>query len=183
MRNHSRRTKDSGKRFRRLSLTTLVVALGIVAVGAITVISRQNASVESSGEPETKSPVATNAGRKFVKVQVAGQEVEVDSQTGQVRELTPEEAQKLAKGLHQMVNKSSDGLEEVHNADGSDTVDLEGRFQHVTVAREDEDGNLVQSCVDTPGAAGKFFRIDPKQIRNPGEDSQTLNKVTPTTQN
>jgi hypothetical protein len=150
-----------------LSLTTLVVAFAIVAIGAITVISRQNAGVKTSGELETKPAVANNADKNFVKVKVAGQEVEVDSQTGQLRELTPEEAQKLAKGLHQMVNKSSDGLEEVHNADGSDSVDLDGRFQHVTVAKEDEDGNLVQSCVDTPKAAGKFFGIDPKQIRNP----------------
>ena len=182
MRNHSRTTKDKAMRFRRLSLTTLVVALGIVAIGAITVISRQNAGVKSSGELETKSPVASSADRKFVKVQVAGQEVEVDSQTGQVRELTPEEAQKLAKGLHQLVNKSSDGLGEVHGADGSDMVDLAGRFQHVTVAREDENGNLVQSCVDTPKAAGKFFGIDPKQIRNPVEDSKSPNTL-PTTKN
>jgi hypothetical protein len=181
VRKHSRTTKDKAMRFRRLSLTTLVVALCIVAVAAITVISRQNASVKEASELETKSPVANNPGRNFVKVKVAGQEVEVDSQTGQLRELTPEEAQKLAKGLHQMVNKSSDGLEEVKSADGSESVDLAGRFQHVTVAKEDENGNLVQSCVDTPGAAGKFFGIDPKLIRNPNQDPKNPTEVTPGT--
>lgn len=173
------------QRFRRLSLTTLVVATVIVAIGAITVISRQNATVKESSELEATSPVKAKADRNFVKVTVAGQEVEVNSQTGQLKELTPEEAQKLAKGLHRMVNKSSDGLDEVYNADGSETVDLAGRFRHVTVAREDENGNLVQSCVDNPRAAGKFFGIDPQLIRNPNEDPKNPTEVTPatTTQN
>lgn len=181
MRKHSRTTRNSTKRFRRVSLTTLVVALAIVAIAAITVISRQSTRVKESNEPEKSSPVANSGGKNFVKVIVAGQEVEVDGQTGQIRELTPEEAQKLAKGLKQMVNKSSDGLEEVHHADGSDSVNLKGRFQNVTVAREDADGNLVQSCVDNPRAAGKFFGIDPKMIRNGNEDPKNPTQVTPGT--
>ena len=182
MRKHSRTTRNSPKRFRHLlSLTTLVVALAVVAIGAMTVISRQSAGVKEASEAERSSPVANNAGKKFVKVKVAGQEVEVDGQTGQLKELTPEEAQRLAKGLKQMVNKSSAGLEEVHHEDGSVSVDLEGRFQNVTVAKVDEDGNLVQSCVDNPRAAGKFFGIDPKLIRNGNEDPKNPTQVTPGT--
>jgi len=116
--------------------------------------------------------VANKAEKNFVTVQVAGQEVQVDGQTGQIKELTPEEKQKLAAGLKQMVNKSTEGLDEVHHADGSVSVDLKGRFQHVTVAKIDEDGNLTQSCVDNPKAAGAFFGIDPKLIED-GTDSPT----------
>ena len=105
-----------------------------------------------------------NADKKFATVKVAGQSVPVDSQ-GQIRPLTQEEAQKLAEGLKGMLNKSSEGLVEEHHADGSVTVDLQGRFQSVTVARENADGTITQSCVDNPRAAAAFFGIDPKLIQ------------------
>jgi hypothetical protein len=97
---------------------------------------------------------------------VAGQEVEVNSQTGQIKALTPEEAQKLAAGLKQMINQSTEGLVQVQHDDGSVSMDLEGRFQNVTVARVNKDGSVSQSCVDNPQAAGAFFGIDPKLIEN-----------------
>jgi hypothetical protein len=180
VRKHAKTTRNSTRRFRRLSLTTVVVATVLLAIAAITVVSRQNARVNASSVPERSSAVDNNTGKKFVKVTVAGQEVEVDSQTGQVKELTPEEARKLAAGLKQMVNKSAKDLEEVHHPDGSSSLDLEGRFQNVTVAKVDEDGNLTQSCVDNPKAAGKFFGIDPKLIKGENEDPRnpaTLNKT------
>jgi hypothetical protein len=99
-----------------------------------------------------------------VTVKVAGQEVKVDSQTGQIKELTQEEAQKLAAGLKQMVNQSSEGLVQVHHANGSVSTELQGRFQNVAVARVNKDGSVEQSCVDNPQAAGAFFGIDPNLI-------------------
>jgi hypothetical protein len=129
------------------------------------------------------SPVAGNADKKFATVNVAGQQVQFDPQTGQVQGLTPEEARKLARGLKPLVNKSTKDLEEVHHADGSTSANLEGRFRNVTVAKVDEDGNLVQSCVDSPRSAGAFFGIDPKLIKNGGIDNPrnqtgaTLNKT------
>lgn len=112
-----------------------------------------------------------NADNKNATVKVAGQDMPVDSQ-GQIRPLTPEEAKKLAEGLKGMLNKSSEGLVEQHNADGSVEMDLQGRFQSVTVARINKDGSVTQSCVDNPGAAGAFFGIDPKSIRPARSTSQ-----------
>jgi hypothetical protein len=105
-------------------------------------------------------------GRNLVRVKVAGQNVQVDPQTGQMKELTPEEARKMAAGLRQMINQSSDGLVQVQHPDGSVSMDLEGRFQNVTVARVNKDGTVSQSCVNSPEAAGAFFGIDPKLIEN-----------------
>jgi hypothetical protein len=84
--------------------------------------------------------------------------------TGQTKELPPDEAQKLAGGLKELINQSTEGLVEVHHADGSVSVNLEDRFQNVTVARVNKDGSIAQSCVDNPKAAGAFFGIDPKLI-------------------
>jgi hypothetical protein len=95
-------------------------------------------------------------------VKVAGQDVQVDRQTGKLKPLTAQEAQELADGLKKMVNKSADGLKEVQHADGSVSMDLEDRFQHVVVAREREDGTLSMSCVDTPRAAAAAIGVDPK---------------------
>ena len=155
------------KRFPRLTLTTVLVATAILAIAAVTVVSRQKA--RATGASARSLQVAKKSQGNLVKVKVAGQDVQVDSQTGQIQELTPEEAQKLAAGLKQMVNQSTEGLVQVQHADGSVSMDLEGRFQNVTVARVNKDGSVTQSCVDNPQAAGAFFGIDPKLI----EDSNT----------
>lgn len=180
MRKHAKTKRNPASRFPRLSLTTVVVATILLAIGALTVISRQSAGVKASGVPEKKSPAANSADSKIVTVKVGGQNVQVDPQTGRVQDLTPEEAQRLARGLKQMVNKSTAGLEEVEHNDGSASLNLEGRFQSVTVAKVDEAGNLVTSCVDTPGAAAAFFGIDPRLIReSTNEDPRNPTEVTP----
>jgi hypothetical protein len=160
---HLKRPKPKAKRFPRLSVTTVLVVTSVLALAAVTVVSRQRARAIEASEAGKSSQVPKMSNRNFVTVKVAGQEVEVDSQTGQMKELTPEEARKLAAGLKQMVNQSTDGLVQLQHADGSVSMDLEGRFQNVTVARVSEDG-VTQSCVDNPQAAGEFFGIDPKLI-------------------
>jgi hypothetical protein len=153
------------------------VATAILAIGAVTVISRQKARVkEESSNQESRSSVANTANRKYVTVKVAGQDVQVDSQTGQVKELTPEEVKKLAAGLKQEINQSTDGLVQVKHPDGSVTMDLDGHFQNVTVARINDDGSLSESCVDNPQAAGEFFGIDPQLIENQPNGSKAGNQ-------
>lgn len=150
MSKHSKKQKR--KRLPRLSLTTVLVVAAVLSIATITVVSRQRASSQMAKKSN------------FVTVKVAGQEVQVDSRTGQMQELTPEQARKLAAGLHQMVNKSTEGLVQVQHADGSVSMDLEGRFQNVAVARVNKDGDVTQSCVDSPQSAGAFFGIDPNLI-------------------
>jgi|GEM_PF-675742 len=155
---------------RRFLLVATVVVAAIVAVAAITVISKQvvkgngGDAGKGTNNAETPGAVAENSGKKYVTVKVAGREVQVDPQTGQIKPLTPEEAKRLADGLKVMLNNSTEGLVEVHHADGSVSMDLQGRFQHVMVARIEADGTLTQSCIDTPEAAASFFGIDPQLL-------------------
>ncbi|MDQ2974162.1 MAG: hypothetical protein M3R69_01975 [Acidobacteriota bacterium] len=151
-----------------MSLTTLVMALAMVAIAAITVVSRQKVRVNEAINPQ-KTTVVANASKNqsnFRTVKVAGQDVQVDPQTGKMRELTPEEAQKMAAGLKRMINQSSEGLVQIQHEDGTVSMDMEDRFQNVPVARINKDGSLSQSCVDNPKAAGEFFGINPKLIEN-----------------
>ena len=168
MKNKKTRPAKSARRFRRRPLM-IVAAIAVVAIAAITVASRQPAKSQRSVEAQKAATAAANAPGKFVNVKVAGQDVQVNPQTGQIRPLTPEEAQKLAEGLKGMLNKSTEGLAKVSHEDGSESMDLEGRFQNVTVARINEDGTMSTSCVDSPRAAANFLGIDRKLLEEDGK--------------
>lgn len=146
----------------------MATAAAVVMVAAITVISRQHASPRSvEGQaPTIQSTAKATRTRTYVTRRVAGQDIQVDTQTGEIKPLTPQEAQQLANGLAPMLDNSTDGLVQVHHADGSVSMDLQGRFQNVTVAKVNTDGTIEQGCVDNPRAAAKFFGIDPKLIES-----------------
>lgn len=50
--------------------------------------------------------------------------------------------------LDAMTSRSSEGLTQVLHADGTISVDLEGRFMNVVVATPGADGRATVSCVD-----------------------------------
>lgn len=172
MRKYSKKAKNSPKKSRRLTLVTVVVAMVVLAIGAVTVLSRQNAQVKESSTQEGTPQMTKKTDTNFITVEVAGQKVQVDPQTGQIKEPTPEEARQLAAGLKQLINKDSKDLVPVTEPDGSISIDLQGRFQHVTVAKVNENDSVSQSCVDNPKAAGEFFEIDSELIKT-GKESTT----------
>ena len=118
---------------RRFVIIFIAVA-ATVAVTAITVISRQHEREQSLVIAPAKSANATT-GKGFVTRQVGGQQIQINTQTGQARPLTQEESQRLANGLAPMLDNSTDGLVQVRHADGSVSMDLQGRFQRATPAR------------------------------------------------
>jgi len=144
---------DSATTARRLP-ALIALASVVLVIAAISAVSRQLNAEKPSGHPENT--------RKYMTVKVAGQDVQVDSQTGKLKPLSAQEAQELAAGLKKMLNKSADGLPEVQHEDGSTSMDLNGRFRSVVVASETEDGKLSMSCVDNPKAAASKLGIDPK---------------------
>lgn len=154
---------NTANRRRRLLLFAAVAL--VVAVTAITVISRQKGrTTQAANREATKATASTT--RTFVTRGVGNQDILINPQTGEIKPLTQEEAQRLANDLAPMLDNATDGLTQVQHADGSVSMDLEGRFQNVTVARVNSDGTVDQSCVDNPRAAAKFFRMDPQLIEN-----------------
>lgn len=143
----------------------IITAIALLIIAAITVVSRQSARDGQPGGPgKVTTAMANAADKKFTTASFAGQELPVDGK-GQIRPLTPDEAKQLADRLKGMLNKSTEGLVAEQNADGSVSVDLQDRFQHVTVARVNADGTITQACVDNPRAAAAFFGIDPKLLQ------------------
>ncbi len=163
---HLKKPTNKAKRFPRLTLTTSLAATAILAIAAVAAVSRQNAGATGPGNDERSLQMAKKSNENFETVNVAGQDLKRITPTGQIQALTQAEAQKLAAGFKQMVNQSTDGLVQVRHGDGSVSMDLEGRFQNVTVARVNNDGSVSQSCVDNPQAAGAFFGINPDLFMN-----------------
>lgn len=145
----------------------IALAAVVVVIGAISAVSRQLVSGKQSAQPENTAASKDSNPKKYMTVKVAGQDVQVDPQTGKLKPLSAQEAQNLAEGLKKMVNKSADGLTEVQHEDGSTSMELEGRFRSVVVAREREDGSLSMECVDNPKAAASALGIDQKLLEEP----------------
>ena len=144
---------------RRARVVTVTVAILLIVVAAITVLSKQLARAKAS-----PAQIADSRVPKYVTVKVAGHDVQIDPQTGHIRPMTPEKAQEIADDLKARLNKSTDGLVQVRNADGSVSMDLEGRAQNVVLARTNDDGAIESTCVDEPLAAAEFLGIDPKLL-------------------
>jgi hypothetical protein len=152
---------------KKVRMATLLVLVSAMA-GQVT--------AHNSGSPgDPKHPAAapdatatektvTATPRNYVTTGADGQLVAVDRQSGKARGLTAEEAAHLAEGLRQLVNQSSEGLVQVRRQDGSVSMDLQGRFQSVMVAKKEADGKITQGCVDNVDVAAAFFEIDPALI-------------------
>lgn len=66
----------------------------------------------------------------------------------------------MADYIKTVTNRTSEGLVERRFADGSDTVDMDGRYQSVMVARLEDDGEMGMACVDNLADANSFFGRD-----------------------
>lgn len=136
---------------RRSFRAGVLLAVALLAAGAVTAIARH----ESTPGAPIRSAAATEAGKNLVTVEVAGKKLQVDARTLQQGPLTQDQAQEIAIALRD--NKSTDGLAQIRQANGSLSMDLQGRFQDVVIAKKNDDGSVSQACVDTPKAATTFL--------------------------
>jgi hypothetical protein len=146
------------------SLTIIAIAVSILVVGEVTAQSTPGGQVQEVTLAEGKPQMAEQTLRTYVTSNAAGLVVALDRQTGQTRPLTADEALRLAQGIKELVKQSTDGLVQVHRANGSVSMDLQGRFQNVIIAKKEDDGTISQACVDSVDAAAAFFEIDPELV-------------------
>lgn len=155
MKKRKKRTTTSfARRFPRLLGALILLAMVLLTVGVVAGISKQKFNAKESNSVARRIPV-TNGARTANQKGV---------QTGQIKPLTQEEAQRLAAALKELANQSTAGLKSVHHPDGTVSMDLQGRFQNVALARKNEDGSVSQACVDNPQAGAAFFGIDPQLV-------------------
>jgi hypothetical protein len=135
------------------SLTVLCLAVGSTA-------SAQTAAKDRAPADETR-------------VQVAGQTVAIDRATGRLRQPTPEERKALAAGLKAMLNHSTEGLAVVRRANGTRSVDLQGRFHSIAVAQVNSDGRVSEKCVTSRREAEALVKATGKTTRQAGSKKAT----------
>ena len=166
--------KTHPKSARRYSWRTLVgvAAATLLLVGVVSAVSMQGElTVLKSQVQGRKTEVSNQSGKTpeqarggskhYVTSNPAGQPVVLNRQTGESRPLTPQEAATLAEGIKQLVNPTADGLVQVRHANGGVSMDLQGHFQNVSLAKKEADGSITQSCVNDLESAADFFEIDP----------------------
>lgn len=179
MRKHAKGMNTSASMRTRRFQVIGVLAVVIVFAIAATAISMQASKGETS-RSEGNSPRTGSNSRGNALPLRSAQDGQSFSQA-QIRPLTQEEAQQMAEGLKKLVNQSTEGLQQVRHADGSVSMDLQGRFQNVVLARKADDGKVAQACVDNPESAAAFLGIDRELIdgvkTTPAKTRQTVAPV------
>jgi len=132
-------------------------AISLLAVGVFAGISKDKSGLTHQPESNAKNIVTGHGKTPSANPQAT-------NQTGQIKPLTQEEAQKLAAALKELANQSQEGLKQVRHADGTVSIDVQGRFQNVALAKRNDDGTISQTCIDNPASGALFFGIDPKLV-------------------
>lgn len=114
---------------------------------------------------QERAPSKTKAER-YTHVPFAGQSVAIDRQTGKVRPPTPDEARQLGAALKNYLNRSSQGLTVRIHPNGVQSVDLQGRFQSVSVAKINANGSVSEKCVTNMQEAQNFLRASPARQKS-----------------
>lgn len=79
---------------------------------------------------------------------MSGMVVSRDPQTGKLRMPTQAERHALGLDIQQALRRDTAGLREVTLPDGTVMLDLQGRFQSMSVVTLSEDGQLHMHCSD-----------------------------------
>jgi hypothetical protein len=110
----------------------MIMVVGLVLAIAVAVLGDdKNQSAQQPADPVQTAPNTVTAGTTYVQPKWAP-----------VLTLTPE--------LEYALSTSHEGLKVEPAPGGGQMVDLQGRFQHLSVLAVDAEGNLVTQCV-TPG--------------------------------
>lgn len=85
----------------------------------------------------------------------------LDPETGELAVgVMPTSGIELDADTQNGLRRDTEGLEVVRHADGSESIDLQGRFQNVSVIHIDEDGTAT-ICTDNPVSASKGLAEKP----------------------
>jgi hypothetical protein len=131
---------------------------------ALVFVTQTLAVAQESASSKTKA-------EHYTHVPFAGQSVAIDPQTGKVRPPTPDEARQLGAALKNYLNRSGQGLTVKTHPNGVQSVDLQGRFQSVSVAKINANGSVSEKCVTNMQEAQDFLSASPakqKPTTSPG---------------
>lgn len=140
-----------------------VLSLSVAGAGAASRPTRKAAAAKTAvakatvAKAATPRRVATVHRTAAIPPMQSGLRIYRDAETGVVGPPTPAEAAAVVPHAEQDLNWSTTGLTEVRHADGSASVDLQGRFQEYLVARKDANGRVQRTCVHSQSELKRFM--------------------------
>jgi hypothetical protein len=135
-------------------IRTLLI-LGIAAAFVVTTAPQSHAQ---------GSPRAAQA-REALVAKIAGKKIHKDNATGQVREITVEEAGALIDSIITLTNRSGDGIVPVAHPSGAEMASVDGHFGHVMIAKFNADGTASLRCVTSAAEAADFLAAEPLEVQ------------------
>jgi hypothetical protein len=117
-----------------------------VGVTALLVLSAATLVFLSPNSSTDTPAVAVDSGTEAPGT--AGMRAYLDPETGELAMgVAPATEMELDADTQNALRRDTEGLEVVRHADGSESIDLQGRFQSISVVRIDENGKAVV-CTD-----------------------------------
>ncbi|MEO6119809.1 MAG: hypothetical protein ABIP12_03895 [Terriglobales bacterium] len=158
------------------------VALDALLVGALLLLStpvfaqRAATSDRAADEKAKQESVTAPTGAASGIANIS-----VSAKTSQLREPTRDEVELLLEGMAPSLSTSTEGLELVRHDNGAISLDLQGRFQNITIAKIEADGSISQRCVTSKEEARQFLtQITQKPAtKSAAQSSATLPKAKP----
>jgi hypothetical protein len=126
---------------KRHTIVAVAIIIGVLALAGM--------FMSPSGIPQT---TATIVAAEESAPGTASLRAVIDPETGELAMgMVPAGEEALDADTQNALRRDSEGLVQVRHADGSVSMDLQGRFQNVSVARKNADGT-VTVCADNAPA-------------------------------
>lgn len=159
--------------------------LTILAMGALLLL----AGTATAGEEGAATPAKDEEAVAASQQEAAGTEAQADDAAAEMPEglsamrvyrdpetgeLTHQPPPGLARGLSEemrrRVSRSSEGLRARTLPDGTNVLNLQGRFLALSVAKRTADGKVVTDCVTGTEKAEAFFDSESRNEEDQGEE-------------
>lgn len=142
------------------SLRVAAVAAGLLGLAATGTAAEKRQGPEKPLVFKSRvinAPEAANQVRSVVADVL--REAYTDPKTGKPRTLSAQQRSQLKARLERAfkLNRSSDGLAVSKSASGTESVDLQGRFQYIYLSRTNPDGTVTTVCVSDWESAEAFL--------------------------
>jgi hypothetical protein len=145
---------------RRSALLSITLILLLLSSGAwaqtAATGSEASASATKAGGPKAETSAGPR-GQQAATSRAATNGQQAQSSEIQLREPTREETRVLLEGMKSYVNDSAEGLTVVKHPDGRLSMDHEGRFQSVVVAKRNADGTVSTECATSLEQVRQFL--------------------------
>lgn len=141
-----------------------VAALLLASLAAVSIQAAEPTATASDDELQTATNAqdeATAADATSPAPTLEALRVYRDPETGALVKAPEIPGKALSPGLQRRVSRSTEGLAAKTLRDGTETLDLQGRFLVLSVAKRQADGTFATSCVHSAEAAAAAMTAEP----------------------